>query len=185
MQKSSSFTFLNKNSTFFSFPTQKSLINLYERVENGSTDSINSDMDKRFYGAQKRLLGIIHATQLGSEGSKKSSNVIKTQRYDFALESVGGSIVSYHNTKLLYDCSSYFLLLGKCNKISPPEKAIQSTVIPGEAFCFEGNQGSITIKLSCDVFIDSITIDHVERPMTPKFNFSDAPKSFSVTVNHS
>ena len=104
-------------------------------------------------------------------------------RRDFALESNGGRIVSVHDTKLMYDCSTFSLLFGHCNKVNSPEKAIQSLKNPGEAFCFEGNHGSITIKLSCDIIIDSITIDHAERAMTPNLNFLNAPKTISITVN--
>lgn len=83
----------------------------------------------------------------------------------------------------MYSCSLLTILIGKCNKINPPEKAIQKNVEPGEAFCFKGNHGSITIKISCPIVIDSINIKHLKRSNTPNLDVSDAPKFISISVS--
>ena len=139
---------------------------------------------KDVYKAQRELLHIVEEIeQRKSELHDKATESLKMERYDFALENIGGSVVSYHDTELMYSCSLFSILIGKCNKVNPPEKAIQKNVEPGEAFCFKGNHGSLTIKLSCPIVINSMTIDHVEPSKTPNLDISDAPRFISVSVS--
>lgn len=160
---------------------QKSLEGLYGRIGNITDCSSSHTVDTTVLNVQKHLLEMMHETEIRKSGTSKMKATAQKERYDFALETIGGRVVSIHDTKLMYTCSDFLLLIDKCTKVSPPEKAIQKAVYPGEAFCFQGNQGSITIKLACDVLIDSVTIEHVDRAMTPELDISDAPKIITVT----
>ncbi|XP_070506956.1 SUN domain-containing protein 3 [Chironomus tepperi] len=160
---------------------QNTITNLQLRIENGSKPDIPFD-PKDVYNAQREFLHLVQ--QIDMKKSELQHNKValpNKERYDFALENIGGSVVSYHDTELMYSCGLLTILIGKCKKINPPEKAIQKNVEPGEAFCFKGNQGSITIKLSCPIVIDSITFDHVERSSTPNLDISDAPRFISIS----
>ncbi|KAL7040425.1 hypothetical protein ACKWTF_000386 [Chironomus riparius] len=161
---------------------QTAIANLNQRIENGSKMDMPFN-SKDIFNAKRELLHLIQEIELRkSEPQHKTiASPAKKARYDFALQNIGGSVVSYHNTELMYSCSLFSILIGKCNKINPPEKAIQKNVEPGEAFCFKGNQGSITIKLSSPIVIDSITFDHVERSNTPNLDISDAPRFISIS----
>ena len=175
-------TLITFKSSFFN-SLQTTIANLHGRIENGSKMDMRLD-SKDVYKAQRDLLHLIQEIDLQKiERRNKIVSEPKKNRYDFALQNIGGSVVSYHNTELMYSCSLFSILIGKCNKINPPEKAIQKNVEPGEAFCFKGNQGSITIKLSCPIVIDSITFDHVERSNTPDLDISDAPRFISISVS--
>lgn len=102
-------------------------------------------------------------------------------RYDLALESSGGRVVSVHQTKLMNDCSPWKVLLGACHRRYPPEKAIQSSNEPGQCFCFKGTEGAFTIRMSCEAILDAVTLEHIPRNLSPTSEISSAPKKFELT----
>lgn len=63
-----------------------------------------------------------------------------------------------------------------------PHKLIQSNMEPGECFGFPGDKASITIKLLGFVFVDSVTVEHILRQLSPLDNIKSAPKKFVVCV---
>lgn len=105
----------------------------------------------------------------------------KLTRYDLALESSGGRVVSFHKTQLVDDCSPIQLLLGGCHRRHPPEKAIQSSTEPGQCFCFKGEQGDFTIRLGCEAVVDAATLEHIPRRLSPTQDILSAPKKFKLT----
>jgi SUN domain-containing protein 1/2 len=128
-----------------------------------------------------RLENIIYDTDSISKEQKIEN---RKERFDYALENVGGRVYSIHKgTKLRDDC--YFLtkLLVNCNTPTPAENVIKNSLDAGNAFCFVGQSGAFTIRLACRIQIDGITIEHPKRDMTFDQNISNAPKEIQITAS--
>ncbi|KAG5683005.1 hypothetical protein PVAND_012317 [Polypedilum vanderplanki] len=156
----------------------KYLMAVVEKLSNKVDISAASEKNDIFNKSETKLKDL--EKEVNQIISKVTNGMSQNERFDFALKGAGGDIISYHDSKLMYDCGMLSILSGFCNEINPPSKAIQSLIEPGEGFCFKGNQGSLTIKLACDVAIDSVTIDHVNQMKAPLDYISEAPKEFSL-----
>ncbi|XP_023717729.1 SUN domain-containing protein 1-like isoform X2 [Cryptotermes secundus] len=97
----------------------------------------------------------------------------KTGQLDFALESLGGSVVSTRNTKE-YKLSSPF---GTWDRSA--QHIIQPCMIPGECWAFEGS-GTAVIQLIGEVNITAVSIEHASPDTLPPEGIKSAPKDFSV-----
>lgn len=107
----------------------------------------------------------------------------KTGRTDLALWNSGGRIAGIGaDTKPFYSCNFFARLAGCPNKVNGPEKVIQSTMHPGECFRFQGNKGTVYIRLANDAILDAVTVEHLTMQMSPTGEVSSAPKEFSVSV---
>lgn len=98
-------------------------------------------------------------------------------RMDYAQESVGGSIYSIGKTLTASGFIQYYLGARSSNA---PIRIIQPTTSIGECFGFFGNLGEVTIRLQQYVFVEAISIDHIDAKMSPSGNISSAPKRFNV-----
>lgn len=98
-------------------------------------------------------------------------------RMDYAQESVGGSIYSIGKTVSSGGFIQYYLGARSSNA---PIRIIQPTSSVGECFGFFGNVGEVTIRLQQFVFVDAVSIDHIDATMSPSGNINSAPKQFNV-----
>ena len=89
----------------------------------------------------------------------------KTGMADYALESSGGEIVPEWTSRGLM--TSYPLLkvwdVPLFYQTLSPRLAIQPQVNPGNCFGYNGNEGSIGIKLSRDILVSAVTIEHIPK----------------------
>lgn len=103
-------------------------------------------------------------------------------RPDYALESIGGRILSIGSTQLVTSPNriqkvlTYFFGYGIANG---PRYVIQPSIMPGECFAFVG-RGEITIQLVKPVVIDAVSLEHILAEISPTANISNAPNEFSV-----
>ncbi|PNF31081.1 hypothetical protein B7P43_G16342 [Cryptotermes secundus] len=95
-----------------------------------------------------------------------------TGQLDYALESMGGSIVSTRDTKDYR--SSWF---GTCEH--PVQRIIQACVVPGDCWAFEGS-GAVVIQITGKVHITAVSMEHASRDVLPAGALWSAPKDFSV-----
>jgi SUN domain-containing protein 1/2 len=93
-------------------------------------------------------------------------DTIKTGQIDFALESLGGSVVSTRDTEEVDSSRSV-------------QHIIQACVLPGECWAFKGS-GVAVIQLIGKVNIKAVSIEHASRALWPKGLINSAPKDFSV-----
>lgn len=98
-------------------------------------------------------------------------------RMDYAQESVGGSIYSIGKTQMSGGFIQYYLGARSSNA---PIRIIQPTKSVGECFGFFGNIGEVIIRLQQHVFIEAISIDHIDAKMSPNGNINSAPRRFNV-----
>jgi SUN domain-containing protein 1/2 len=95
-----------------------------------------------------------------------------TGQLDYALESLGGSIVSTRDTKD-YAPSPFG------SRPRPAHRIIQACVVPGDCWAFEVS-GAVVIQLIRKVSITGVCMEHASRDVLPKGAITSAPKDFSV-----
>lgn len=98
-------------------------------------------------------------------------------RFDYALESVGGSVMHTGASRLPGGFLAY--LLG-VRSATAPRRIIQATAAIGECFAFFGAVGEIVLRLQQRVFVEAISVDHIRAEMAPYGQVHSAPKQFSV-----
>jgi SUN domain-containing protein 1/2 len=101
-----------------------------------------------------------------------ATDTTETVQMDYALATLGGSIVSTRDSKD-YE-SSWF---GPWKR--PVERIIHPYVVPGNCWAFEGS-GAVVIRLILRIRITGVSIEHVSRSLVPAGAISSAPKDFSV-----
>ncbi|XP_031348875.1 SUN domain-containing protein 1-like [Photinus pyralis] len=106
----------------------------------------------------------------------------KTTKPDFALESAGGRIISVGDTEQHESSSRSCTLFGIpiCQSSNGPRQILQPGVLPGECWAFKGSTGYALIKLLGPVFIDSVSIEHISKAISPTGKIDTAPKEFAV-----
>ena len=108
----------------------------------------------------------------------------KTGKVDLALANSGARIAGLgHNTKPFYSCNAFWKVLGCPNKVNGPEKLIQTLMHPGECFRFKGKEATVFIRLIGKSILDSVTIEHIPKKMSPTSEVKSAPRTFAVSVN--
>jgi len=105
----------------------------------------------------------------------------KTGKFDYALESAGGSIVSTKCTESYNVKSARISVLGipLWYPANNPRTIIQPHVSPGECFAFRG-QGYFVIALSRQIVPSGFVLEHISRNLTPSAVIDSAPREFSV-----
>lgn len=98
-------------------------------------------------------------------------------RMDYASESVGGSIHGIGNTVIASGFIKYYLGTRSPNA---PIRIIQPTAAVGECFGFFGAEGEVVIRLQQRVFVEAVSVDHIDAKMSPSGSISSAPKRFNV-----
>uniref|UniRef100_A0A0K0EJ82 SUN domain-containing protein n=1 Tax=Strongyloides stercoralis TaxID=6248 RepID=A0A0K0EJ82_STRER len=107
----------------------------------------------------------------------------KTELVDYALESTGGRIVKASGDKgHLNTWSSIIEMLMIFQKPSPRIVIQRNSLnlIPGNAWCFEGDTGYIVIGLSYEIYITSVTYEHIHLENSPSGDLSSAPKDLEI-----
>lgn len=108
----------------------------------------------------------------------------KTGRIDLALWNSGGRVAGLGpDTELFYSCNIFLQLIGCPFKRNGPEKLIEPLTQYGEFFRFKGKKASVFIKLFHKAFLDSVTVEHIPRKMSPTEEVTSAPRNFSVSVS--
>lgn len=101
---------------------------------------------------------------------------------DFALESNGGAVTSTPNTEP-FENHMTFSILGLVNvhSSSNPRFMINPDTHPGQCFAFRGATGRIRVRLSQEIKIGAVTLEHVDPRLVT--DTSSAPKDFKVLVS--
>lgn len=101
----------------------------------------------------------------------------KTGMMDWALESLGGSILSVKGTES-FELGGTSVLGIPCTKYkSDPRALIRPTSMPGDCWAFKG-EGTVVIKLITGIYVSSFTLEHIGKEMTPDGEITSAPKVF-------
>ncbi|XP_077295448.1 sperm-associated antigen 4 [Arctopsyche grandis] len=111
----------------------------------------------------------------------------KIDRCDYALESLGGKILSIGSTKLyvpkanniIGELFSSILQLA-CNPSQRASLILKPSVFPGECWAFEGSTGTAVIQLYGPIIVSGVTLEHIPITITPTGELSAAPKEFAI-----
>lgn len=110
-------------------------------------------------------------------------NADKTGMTDFALESAGALVLTHRCSK------SYSKQMPKARLFgiipipyytNSPRIAIQSQVLPGDCWAFEGSKGKLVIKLSTSIIPTSFSVEHIPIVLSPNGKIDSAMRDFSV-----
>uniref|UniRef100_A0A0N4ZG19 SUN domain-containing protein n=1 Tax=Parastrongyloides trichosuri TaxID=131310 RepID=A0A0N4ZG19_PARTI len=107
----------------------------------------------------------------------------KTEMVDYALESVGGRILEASSDKSIFDDWDSIVEYPFIFIKPSPNIVIQRTstsLVPGNAWCFKGDSGYITIGLSYEIYISGITYEHIRLKNSPSNDLMSAPKHIEV-----
>ncbi|KAL5254596.1 hypothetical protein ACHWQZ_G014142 [Mnemiopsis leidyi] len=106
----------------------------------------------------------------------------KTGRADFALEALGGNVISIGCTETYYEGAPYasFMSVPLFRLPNPPNVALQPDITPGKCWAFKGNKGYMMIKLAHAVVIDGFSMEHLPRKLSLNNDISSAPNKFTV-----
>lgn len=144
-----------------------------EDVVRKFTDKIHEEMLQNSREMQE-LRGQLEVLRAVGEGDLVK---FKSSRMDFAQESAGGSIHSIGDTAISTGFISYYVGTRSSNA---PLRIIQPTNAAGECFGYYGQVGEVVIRLQQRVFIEAISVDHIDVKMSPSGNINSAPKRFNV-----
>jgi len=106
----------------------------------------------------------------------------KTGRFDFALESAGGSVISTRCTRAYMPRTALYSVFGVplWYTSNSPRIVIQPGLQPGECWAFEGSEGYLVMQLSSPTIIQQVSIEHIPKRLSPTGKIDSAPKNFSV-----
>ena len=107
----------------------------------------------------------------------------KTGRFDFALESAGGTVVSTRCTQT-HDVSmavySVFGIPFWYETRSSPREILRPDSSPGRCWAFKGSAGTAVIRLSSEIHIEAVTLEHISKSAAPDGKIDSAPKDFVI-----
>ncbi|XP_063681458.1 klaroid protein-like isoform X2 [Bolinopsis microptera] len=106
----------------------------------------------------------------------------KTGRADFALEALGGNVISIGCTETYYEDAPYasFMSIPLYRQPNPPNVALQPDITPGKCWAFKGSKGYMMIKLAHAVIIDGFSMEHLSKKLSLSNDISSAPNKFSM-----
>jgi SUN domain-containing protein 1/2 len=64
--------------------------------------------------------------------------------------------------------------------VAPPETILERKTVPGACWPLQGSKGQVTMRLPYPVFVDSVTVDHVNSELVHSLKHQTAPKTMKV-----
>lgn len=106
----------------------------------------------------------------------------RTGLVDYAMESMGGQIVTTRCTELYHYGKAVVSILGVplWYPSNSPRTAIRPGMAPGECWAFQNFPGFVVIKLSARVRLEAFSLEHISRLLVPEGKIDSAPKEFEV-----
>ena len=158
---------------------------------------LNKILEHRKVSEGQRTLPNTDPTQFSEEDVSRivktelvTYDADKTGKFDFALESAGGTIVSTRCTQTYDAATAVYSIWGVpiwWESVNGPRAILQPGANPGQCWAVKGDGTgfsappiSVVIELSDRINIDSVTLEHIPETLSPDGNIKSAPKLFSV-----
>ncbi|CAG9864285.1 unnamed protein product [Phyllotreta striolata] len=106
----------------------------------------------------------------------------KTGLVDYAVESMGGEILSTRCTEHFNYGKAVVSVLGipLWYPVNSPRTLITPGVGPGQCWAFQNFPGFAMIRLSKRIRVEAFSVEHISRLLVPDGNVDSAPKEFEV-----
>lgn len=106
----------------------------------------------------------------------------KTGRFDYALESIGGSVLTTRCTETYDAVNAVYSIFGIPIwwEKNTPRTILQPGANPGQCWAFKGSFGSVVIQLSERIRVEAVTLEHMPKMVSPTKSIESAPKQFQI-----
>ncbi|XP_059088377.1 SUN domain-containing protein 1-like [Tigriopus californicus] len=106
----------------------------------------------------------------------------KTGRFDYAQESIGGSVLTTRCTETYDSVSAVYSVFGIPIwwEKNTPRTILQPGANPGQCWAFKGSLGSVVIQLSERITVHAVTLEHMPKMVSPTNSIESAPKQFEI-----
>ncbi|KAL3274668.1 hypothetical protein HHI36_016048 [Cryptolaemus montrouzieri] len=143
-------------------------VNKYKADASLETDGVSSLTDERIKDIVKGILKIYDADRTGL--------------VDYAMEPVGGQIITTRCTESYHTGSAVLSILGLplWYPTSTPRTVITPGINPGECWAFQNFPGLLVIKLMAPIRIEAFSLEHISKLLVPEGKIDSAPKDFEV-----
>eukprot|EP00731_Ephydatia_muelleri_P010887 Em0005g1473a len=158
----------------------------FERSDSTSTEPVGGGLVHEELKAMLKdhmYSGWLHSILSDSIAASDADRIAK---FDFALESAGGSVLIKHCSPTYATSQSSISLFGVpvFYLKTAPNSIIQPQVYPGDCWAFEGSKGHTVIKLVTKAFINGVTLEHIPKEISLNDSRTSSPKDFSVWGMH-
>ncbi|EFA09315.2 klaroid protein [Tribolium castaneum] len=148
------------------------------------SDAANQVMEKVVGKLSKLDPSSLDETQIRKivQSALRIYDADKTGLVDYAMERLGGEIVTTRCTESYFAGTAVISVLGIpiwYPSISP-RTVITPGINPGECWAFQNFPGLLVIKLASRVRIEAFSLEHVSRLLVPEGKIDSAPKEFEV-----
>ncbi|KAH8325659.1 hypothetical protein KR067_003378 [Drosophila pandora] len=131
------------------------------------------------YNLKKTVMSSQCAAKGGQSGVKSEPAPADKVRLNYASEELGARILSavavpIGGTNIIRK------LLGLEFNANPPINMLRPSLAPGACFGFKGRRATVTVQLAKPIKVETITLSHVAKEMTPRLCSNSAPKDFDV-----
>lgn len=134
------------------------------------------------YNLKKTVMNSECAAKGGQSGLKSEPAPAENLRVNYASEELGARILSAVAVPI-GGSNIIKKLLGLEFNSNPPINMLRPSLAPGACFGFKGRRATITLQLAKAIKVETITLSHVAKEMTPRLCSNSAPKDFDVYVS--
>eukprot|EP00095_Tigriopus_kingsejongensis_P006721 snap_masked-scaffold25_size650667-processed-gene-5.22 protein:Tk06721 transcript:snap_masked-scaffold25_size650667-processed-gene-5.22-mRNA-1 annotation:"hypothetical protein AaeL_AAEL007475" len=106
----------------------------------------------------------------------------KTGLFDYALESIGGSILTTRCTETYDSVNAVYSVFGIPFwwERNTPRVMLQPGANPGQCWAFKGSHGSVVVQLSEEIHVHAVTLEHMAKMVAPTKLIDSAPQRFAI-----
>ncbi|XP_060521283.1 SUN domain-containing protein 1 isoform X2 [Cylas formicarius] len=106
----------------------------------------------------------------------------KTGLVDYAMETMGGQIVTTRCTETYHHGKAVVSVLGipLWYPVNSPRNVITPGINPGDCWAFQNFPGFVVIKLSGMVELEAFSLEHISKLLVPDGRIDSAPRDFEV-----
>lgn len=162
------------------------LLNLTQHLDISIEKTANQVMDKVVTKLSDRRFDPTSVTEDQIKkivhSALKIYDADKTGLVDYAMEQVGGEIVTTRCTESYHSGTAVISILGipVWHPSISPRAVITPGINPGECWAFQNFPGFLVVKLAGNVRIEAFSMEHVSRLLVPEGKIDSAPKEFEV-----
>nr|XP_044251011.1 SUN domain-containing protein 3 [Drosophila takahashii] len=131
------------------------------------------------YNLKKQVSKGECSARTASSSQKTEPVSVAKARINYASEDLGARIIDV-KARPIGGTNIIKKLLGLDFSANPPVNMLRPGLSPGACFGFNGSRATVTLHLAKTIVVETLTLTHVAREMTPDLCVKSAPKDFDV-----